>query len=199
MGRKSVFYERKCEAIAGWTRGDGAIPAETRCARQRDRRQPLFKHTAIVKLHLTLIVAGVTGLFVLSLLDGEVKLHLFEQGEPRNAAKSHTGFLPVRGHLTCPVTDFANRSTTGDDPFGPLRSNSWLELKEASCAGQTPAKLILAPMPLALREHSILLIVRLGHRDGTAGCVQRNSNIHSMQRLRGKRTAAPDSSNHLLA
>ena len=146
-----------------------------------------------MKLFRTLLIAGLTWLVVITLLHGGLNLHLFEHKKPGSAAKFRVGFLPVTCHLTCPVTDFINRSTTGDNFFEPLRFNSWPELKEAFLAGQTPATFILAPMAIALREQGIpLKIVYLGHRDGTAVCVQRDSNIHSMQDLRGKRIAVPN-------
>ena len=40
------------------------------------------------------------------------------------------GFLPVTCHLTCPVTDFINKSLQGEGFFEPLRFNGFPELKE---------------------------------------------------------------------
>jgi len=103
------------------------------------------------------------------------------------------GFLPVTCHLTCPVTDFINKQDKGEGLFQPLRFNSWPELKEAYLAKQTPATFILAPMAIALREQGVpIKIVYLGHRDGSAVMVHTDSNIRSMQDLRGKRVAVPN-------
>lgn len=146
-----------------------------------------------MKLFRTLLIAGVAWLVVITLLHGGLNLHLFEHQKPGARKKFRVGFLPVTCHLTCPVTDFINRSTTGDNIFEPLRFSSWPELKEAFLAGQTPATFILAPMAIALREQGIpLKIVYLGHRDGTAVCVHKDSNIYSMEDLRGKRIAIPN-------
>lgn len=146
-----------------------------------------------MKLFRTLLIAGIAWLIVITLLHGGLNLHMFKRKKPGSAAQFRVGFLPVTCHLTCPVTDFINRSATGDNIFEPLRFNSWPELKEAFLAGQTPATFILAPMAIALREQGIpIKIVYLGHRDGSAVMVQKDSNIHSMQDLRGKRIAVPN-------
>lgn len=103
------------------------------------------------------------------------------------------GFLPVTCHLTCPVTDFINTQQTGHGTFEPVRFNSWPELKEAYLAGHTPATFILVPMAIALREQGVKIrIVYLGHRDGTAVMVHKDSQIRRMEDLRGKRIAVPN-------
>ncbi len=110
-----------------------------------------------------------------------------------SAEKFKIGFLPVTCHLTCPVTDFINTQTTGEGLFEPLRFNSWPELKEAYLAGHTPATFILAPMAIALREQGVnIKIVYLGHRDGSAVMVHKDSQIYRMEDLRGKRIAVPN-------
>lgn len=103
------------------------------------------------------------------------------------------GFLPVTCHLTCPVTNFINKSQGGDGIYEPLRFSSWPELKESFLAGKTPATFILAPMAIALREQGVpIKIVYLGHRDGSAVVVHKDSGVFSMRDLRGKRVAVPN-------
>ena len=107
--------------------------------------------------------------------------------------KFKIGFLPVTCHLTCPVTDFINTQVTGTSLFEPVRFNSWPELKEAYLAGHTPATFILAPMAIALREQGVpIKIVYLGHRDGSAVMVHKDSQFYRMEDLRGKRIAVPN-------
>ncbi len=91
-------------------------------------------------------------------------------------------------HLTCPVTDFINKQADrARGLFEPMRFNGWPELKEAFLAGYTPATFILAPMAMALREQGVpIKIVYLGHRDGTAVMVHKDSQIFRMEDLRGK-------------
>jgi NitT/TauT family transport system substrate-binding protein len=56
-----------------------------------------------------------------------------------------------------------------------------------------PATFILAPLAMALREQGVpIKIVYLGHRDGTAVMVHKDSGVYRMQDLRGKRIAVPN-------
>ncbi len=107
--------------------------------------------------------------------------------------KMRIGFLPVTCHLTCPVTDFINKEIEGDGLFEPVKFSGWPELKEAFLSGHTRATFILAPMAIALREQGVpIKIVYLGHRDGTALMVQKDSDIRSIADLRGKTVAVPN-------
>ena len=149
-----------------------------------------------MSLRKTLLLFAVVWLAGISLLHSTVNLHIWDRparGSAATAQKFRVGFLPVTCHLTCPVTDFINRGMTGEGIFEPLRFNSWPELKEAYLARQTPATFILAPMAMALREQGVnIKIVYLGHRDGTAMMVHKDSNIHRIEDLRGKRVAVPN-------
>jgi len=82
---------------------------------------------------------------------------------------------------------------TGDGIFEPVRFNGWAELKEAFLAGHTDASFILAPMAMALREAGVpIKVVYLGHRDGTAMMVHKDSKIFSIEDLQGKTVAIPN-------
>jgi NitT/TauT family transport system substrate-binding protein len=144
-------------------------------------------------LRRTLVLFAVVWVVGITLLHCALNLKTFDR-KPRMAADSiRIGFLPVTCHLTCPVTDFINRQSEGGGIFEPIRFASWPELKEAFLSGQTKATFILAPMAIALREQGVpIKIVYLGHRDGSAVVVHKDSNIHSMQDLRGKRIAVPN-------
>jgi len=144
-------------------------------------------------LRRTLVLFAVVWVAGITLLHCALNLHVFD-GKPKRAADSiRIGFLPVTCHLTCPVTDFINRQSEGGGIFEPIRFASWPELKEAFLSGQTKATFILAPMAIALREQGVpIKIVYLGHRDGSAVVVHKDSNIHSMSDLRGKRIAVPN-------
>jgi NitT/TauT family transport system substrate-binding protein len=109
------------------------------------------------------------------------------------ASRFRVGFLPVTCHLTCPVTDWINRNNVGQGFFQPVRFSGWPELKESLLAGYLPASFLLAPMAMVLREQGVpIKIVYLGHRDGTALMVHKNSAIHTFRDLRGKRIAVPN-------
>ena len=150
-----------------------------------------------MSLRRTLLVFGLVWAVAITLLHGSLNLGWFAAKGlvPGAAAKSkyRVGFLPVTCHLTCPVTDFINKEMTGEGLFQPLRFSGWPELKEAFLSGDTPATFILAPMAIALREQGVpLKIVYLGHRDGSAVMVHKDSGIRTMQDLRGKRVAVPN-------
>jgi NitT/TauT family transport system substrate-binding protein len=122
-----------------------------------------------------------------------LKLDLFGFEPGARKAKHRLGYLPVTCHLTCPVTDFIARSMNGEGLFEPVRFSGWPELKEAFLARHTLATFILAPMAIALREQGVpVKIVYLGHRDGTAMMVHRDSTIRRIEDLIGKRIAVPN-------
>lgn len=76
--------------------------------------------------------------------------------------------------------------------FEPVRFNDFPALKEAFLARHTDATFILAPMAMALREQGVRVkIVYLGHRDGTALMVHKDSKIFKIEDLRGKTVAVP--------
>ena len=74
-----------------------------------------------------------------------------------------------------------------------MRFNGFPEIKESLIAGYLPATFMLAPMAMALAEQGVpVKIVYLGHRDGTALMVRKDSDIHTVGDLRGKRVAVPN-------
>jgi NitT/TauT family transport system substrate-binding protein len=109
------------------------------------------------------------------------------------AEKFRVGFIPVTCHLTCPVTDFINQQSRGENSFEPVRFNGFPELKEAFLSDYMPATFILAPLAMALREQGVpIKIVYLGHRDGTAMMVHKDSKIFRIEDLKGKTIAVPN-------
>ncbi|HEX5052978.1 MAG TPA: ABC transporter substrate-binding protein [Planctomycetota bacterium] len=77
--------------------------------------------------------------------------------------------------------------------FEPVRFNGWPELKEAFLSKYTDATFLLAPMAIRLREEGVpIKIVYLGHRDGTAVMVHKDSGIHRTEDLRGRTIAVPN-------
>jgi NitT/TauT family transport system substrate-binding protein len=122
-------------------------------------------------------------------------------GRAAGAGSFAVGFLPVTCHLTCPVTDFIDRSLNGEGIFEPVRFSGFPELKESFLAGRLPATFILAPLAISLREQGVpIKIVYLGHRDGSAMMVHVDSRIRRIEDLRGRRIAVPNrfSNQHLL-
>ena len=66
-------------------------------------------------------------------------------------------------------------------------------VKEALIAKEVGATFLLAPMAMQLRQDGVpIKVVYLGHRDGTALVVGKDSPIHSFEDLRGRKVAIPN-------
>jgi NitT/TauT family transport system substrate-binding protein len=108
------------------------------------------------------------------------------------ASELAVGFLPVTCHLTCPVTDYATRTTTTGTRFDSQRFTDFATVIEAIKARKLDASFVLAPLAMALREQGVpVKIVYLGHRDGSTVIVAKNSPARSLRDLRGKTFARP--------
>jgi NitT/TauT family transport system substrate-binding protein len=149
-----------------------------------------------MKFGRTLFIFSLGWLLLITALHGRLNLQWFEP-EKEGGGQSNkfgVGFLPVTCHLTCPVTHFINQEMAGEDLFKPMRFNGWPELKEMFIgrSNEMPASFILAPMAIALREQGVRIkIVYLGHRDGSAVMVHKDSGIFRTTDLKGKRIAVP--------
>jgi NitT/TauT family transport system substrate-binding protein len=81
----------------------------------------------------------------------------------------------------------------GEGLYEPVRFSGFPEIKEAIVSGHLPATFMLAPMAMKLRQQGVpIKIVYLGHRDGTAIMVQKDSPVRSFADLRGKTIAVPN-------
>ena len=108
------------------------------------------------------------------------------------AATLGVGFLPVTCHLTCPVTDFATKTTTTGTRFESQRFTEFPTVVEALKARKLDATFLLAPLAMVLREQGVpIRIVYLGHRDGSTVIVPKDSPARSIRDLRGKTFARP--------
>lgn len=149
-----------------------------------------------VKLGRTILLLAVVWLSVITAAHGVLNLRWLARQPAGGQVEQPfgVGFLPVTCHLTCPVTDFINKSAEGQSFFQPMRFNGFPELKEMFLGRpqEMPATFILAPMAMALREQGVKIkIVYLGHRDGSAVVVHKDSKIFQTTDLRGKTIAVP--------
>lgn len=113
--------------------------------------------------------------------------------ESKIAAKHEltVGYLPVTCHLTCPVTDFATK-TSPDTRFESERFQDFPTVAEAVKSGRLKATFMIAPLAMKLREQGVpVKIVYLGHRDGSTVMVQKNGPVHRLRDLKGKTFAIP--------
>src|SRR6266404_4299250 len=101
------------------------------------------------------------------------------------------GFLPVTCHLTCPVTDFATR-TSKETRFESQRFTDFPTVVEAIKSGRLDATFMIAPLAMKLREQGVpVKIVYLGHRDGSTVMVRKDLPAQNLADLRGKTFAIP--------
>ena len=101
------------------------------------------------------------------------------------------GFLPVTCHLTCPVTDFATRTSTSNR-FESQRFTDFPTVVESVKSGRLDATFMIAPLAMKLREQGVpVKIVYLGHRDGSTVIVRKDLPAQSLADLRGKTFAIP--------
>ncbi len=87
------------------------------------------------------------------------------------------------------MTSHSDRGTI----FQSRKFTDWPTVKEALIAKEIGGAFILAPMAMQLARDGVpIKIVYLGHRDGTALVVAKNSSIQSFQDLAGKLVAIPN-------
>src|SRR6266849_8456823 len=121
----------------------------------------------------------------------------------RNAAKQEAtdlaeqrqvlkvAFLPVTCHLTCPVTDFATR-TSKATRFESQRFTDFPTVVESIKSGRLDATFMIAPLAMKLREQGVpVKLAYLGHRDGSTVIVRNDLPAQSLRDLRGKTFAIP--------
>ena len=106
-------------------------------------------------------------------------------------AELKVGFLPVTCHLTCPVTDYATRTST-QTRFESQRFTDFPTVVESIKSGRLDATFMIAPLAMKLREQGVpVKICYLGHRDGSTVMVRKDLPAQSLRDLKGKTFAIP--------
>jgi NitT/TauT family transport system substrate-binding protein len=101
------------------------------------------------------------------------------------------GFLPVTCHLTCPVTDFASK-TSRATRFESQRFTDFPTVVETVKSGRLDATFMIAPLAMKLREQGVgVRIAYLGHRDGSTVIVRKDLPVRSLKDLAGRVFAIP--------
>jgi NitT/TauT family transport system substrate-binding protein len=117
--------------------------------------------------------------------------HPIGSGSNQARPELKVGFLPVTCHLTCPVTDFATR-TSGTTRFQSQRFTDFPTVVESIKSGRLEATFMIAPLAMKLREQGVpVKIVYLGHRDGSTVIVRKDLPAQSLRDLRGRTFAIP--------
>jgi NitT/TauT family transport system substrate-binding protein len=102
------------------------------------------------------------------------------------------GFLPVTCHLTCPVTDYASK-TSQRTRFESQRFTDFPTVVETLKSGRLDATFMIAPLAMKLREQGVgVRIAYLGHRDGSTVMVRKDlTEVKSLRDLKGRTFAIP--------
>lgn len=133
------------------------------------------------------------GIAVFVALLGVLRWRSARQSRVEMAARESltVGFLPVTCHLTCPVTDFATR-TSKSTRFQSQRFTDFPTMVESLKAGRLEATFMIAPLAMKLREQGVpVKILYLGHRDGSTVMVRKDLPARDLRDLRGRVFAIP--------
>jgi NitT/TauT family transport system substrate-binding protein len=118
---------------------------------------------------------------------------VIHEGSNKQALRELTvGFLPVTCHLTCPVTDYASKTTQTNTNFNSRVFSDFPTVVSALEAKQVQATFMIVPLAMKLREQGVpVKICYLGHRDGSEIVVAKNGSVRSLLDLKGKKVAVP--------
>lgn len=137
------------------------------------------------------LLALTASVIVAIALLGLLHLKPWQRQPDASTSELKVGFLPVTCHLTCPVTDFASR-TSATTRFESLRFTDFPTVIEAIKSERLEAGFMIVPLAMKLREQGVpIKIVYLGHRDGSTVIVRKDDRAESLSDLRGKTFAIP--------
>ncbi|HYY56954.1 MAG TPA: ABC transporter substrate-binding protein [Pyrinomonadaceae bacterium] len=118
---------------------------------------------------------------------------VFHRAEDAGQKQSLTvAFIPVTCHLTCPVTDFASKTSTTGTRFDALRMTEFPTIVEALKTKKLLAGFLTVPLAMKMREQGApVKIACLGHRDGSQLVIRKEDTARDLRDLRGKTIAIP--------
>src|SRR5215213_7366025 len=119
---------------------------------------------------------------------------IYHEGPDAGQAQALTvAFVPVTCHLTCPVTDYASKTTRTGTRFDALRFSEFPTMVEALKAKRLMAAFLTVPLAMKMREQGVpVKIACLGHRDGSQLMVRKESTAKDLRDMRGKTIAIPN-------
>lgn len=147
-----------------------------------------------MNIYRIMLVIGL-GLGILAVLrfkvlsSSDTKGSVVSANEPRKSLR--VGYLPVTCHLTCPVTDYASK-TSGSTSFKSERFSDFPTVVSALQTKKIQASFMLAPLAMKMKEDGVpIKICYLGHRDGSELIVGKSSKAKDLHDLKGKKIAIP--------
>src|ERR1700712_408163 len=155
------------------------------------KKQPAIKITIAVVL--TLVMLGLLRYRPWNSNGNENARDVIHHGANSMAIRELiVGFLPVTCHLTCPVTDFASKTTRSNTNFNSRVFTDFPTVVSALEAKQVQATFMIVPLAMKLREQGVpVKICYLGHRDGSEIIIAKNNKARSLGDLKGKTMAIP--------
>ena len=147
----------------------------------------------LILVILTLTLLGLLRFRPWNRKGNDMTRDVIHEGSNKNADRELTvGFLPVTCHLTCPVTDFASKTTQTNTNFNSRVFSDFPTVVSALQAKQIQATFMIVPLAMKMREQGVpVKICYLGHRDGSEIVVGKYSKIRSLLDLKGKKVAIP--------
>jgi NitT/TauT family transport system substrate-binding protein len=101
-------------------------------------------------------------------------------------------FLPVTCHLTCPVTDYASKTSVTNTRFDALRFTEFPPIIEALKTKKLLAGFVTVPLAMKMREQGTpVKIACLGHRDGSQLVIRKENPAKDLREMKGKTIAIP--------
>jgi len=101
-------------------------------------------------------------------------------------------FIPVTCHLTCPITDYASKTSTSGTRFDAQRFTEFPSIVESLKSKKLLAGFLTVPLAMKLREQGVpVKICCLGHRDGSQIMIRKDDPARSLADLKGKTIAIP--------
>ena len=145
-------------------------------------------------------VAAVVGYVVLLVFFRYRALHkarphteeVFHQAPTTGRQTLTVAFIPVTCHLTCPVTDYASKTSTTGTEFDAMRFGEFPSIVEALKTKKLMAGFLTVPLAMKMREQGApIKICCLGHRDGSQLTIRKEDPAKSLRDMRGKTIAIP--------
>ncbi len=117
---------------------------------------------------------------------------VFHEAPTQGRQRLTVAFIPVTCHLTCPVTDYASKTSTTGTEFDAMRFGEFASIVEALKTKKLLAGFITVPLAMKMREQGApIKICCLGHRDGSQLTIRIEDPAKSLRDMRGKTIAIP--------
>jgi len=116
----------------------------------------------------------------------------YHQAPTQGRQNLTVAFIPVTCHLTCPVTDYASKTSTTGTEFDAMRFGEFPSIVEALKTKKLLAGFLTVPLAMKMREQGApIKICCLGHRDGSQLTIRKEDPAKSLRDMRGKTIAIP--------